>query len=162
MRTLTAVTLILSILLTLVTGCGKRSTTVQAPVAAELPKAAKGNTLAGELPGDSAALKAALAQQSTVSFQIVTAGEAVSDKDSYLDNLLTQRKWPEDSMFVVVVFSKDNYDLRFAMGADFHKRNVSVAEMLDLVRGSYFPKARAGDPSGGLTDLLKAVRHRME
>lgn len=162
MRTVTMLTLMLTVLFTMVTGCGRQSAPVQAPLAADLPKAARGSTLTGELPGNAAALKAILARQSAVSFQVITVSEPVLNRDTYLDSLLAQRKWPEPSMFVVVVFQQDGFDLRFAMGADFSQRQVAVNEVLDMARSLYFPKARAGDPAGGLADLLQAIIRRME
>lgn len=156
-----AVTLVLAGILSL-TGCAKGRSTdqpVQAP-SAKAPTVVKSGTPV--MAGDQAALSAALAERSTVRFEIVVSDEpAEADKDAALESLLKERNWPEPSAMVFMVFPKANNDLRFAMGADFFQKKVGVDEVLNLVRSLYFTKAKAGDPAAGLADLVRAVNQRM-
>lgn len=162
MRKAVAIMLVL-ILLALITGCSgsRQSAQVQAPRAVEPPPAASSSsTNGGDLPGDLAALKAARAQKSSVTFEIVTVNEAVSNRDAHLDTLLAQKKWPGPSMLVLAVYAKDGYDVRFAMGSAFTNK-VTVPDMLTIVRTTYLPKARENNAAGGLAELIKAVNQRM-
>lgn len=162
MRKIISCTLILAALVIPVTGCGssKKTTPVQAPSTST--PSMPGGVKAPDLPGDQAALKAALAEKSPVRYEIVVVEDTGGkDLNAYLDSLLEEKKWPEKSVLVLAVFAKDNYDLRFAMGADFFEKKVSVDEMLALSKSTYFPKAREKDPSAGLAALVKAVNQRM-
>lgn len=153
-------TLVLIGLVLLLNGCGGKSkqTTVTATPA---PPAAPAVSVPG-LPGDQAALKGALTEPSKVQYQVVTVDDTGGkDKDTYLDDLLAQRNWPEKSMLVLVVYTKENYDIRFAMGADFTEKQVGFEEILAFVRSSYLPKAKDGDPATGLATLIRSVNQRM-
>lgn len=156
--TLVALTLVVS-----VSGCGssKKTAPVTAPSASTLP-APSGTAKGPELPGDKAALQGALAEKSAVQYQIITVDEAgIQDKEAHFDGLLAQKSWPEKSMLVVAVYTKDNFDFRFAMGADFNDKKVTPSEMYSLIKNNYQPKARENDPSAGLALLIKAVNQRM-
>ncbi len=114
------------------------------------------------LPGDVDALTRTLQMRSPVRYEIlVVKNQKVADKTGYLDRVLAERDWPEPNMLVLVVFPESNFDIRFAMGADFGARDVSVEEMLNLVRTVYFPKVREGDPAAGLAFLVERVNRRM-
>jgi len=147
-------------------GCGSRkseSTQVKAPAAAPPVAApAQASTGAASLPGDQAALKAALGAVSGVKYEIITVDTAGGkDKNDYLDAALAPKGWPEKSMLVLMIFTGENHDIRFAMGADFNQKKVSVDEMLVLVRNQYLTKAKDGNAAGGLADLIQAVNQRM-
>lgn len=114
------------------------------------------------LPGDQGALTNAIAAASAVKVQVITVDEPAGDrKDDVLDSKLRANNWPEKDMFVVVIFTKDNFDLRFAMGAVFNEKKIGVDEMLALARAAYFPKAKQNDPAGGLADFIRAVNDRV-
>lgn len=157
-------TLALLVLAISLAGCGaeeKQAAPVHVPSTSTPSAPAPSNGAPGEIPGDTAALKAALAEKSNVHYEIVLVDDTGGrDKDAYLDWLIAEKKWPEKSSLVLVVYAKDNYDLRFAMGADFFEKKVTVDEMLALIRSSYFPKGSKGDPAGGLADLIRAVNLR--
>jgi hypothetical protein len=120
------------------------------------------NTTAAELPGDRAALDAALTAPSPVKYKVLVI-DAVDgeDKTTYLDRVAENWGQPAADTLLLVVFTQDNYDIRFYMGANFRARDVSGAEMLGLVRGQYFAKVRKADPAGGLADLIVAVNKRL-
>lgn len=144
-------------------GCGRTTQPQVAPVQAPSATVPSRPSLkAPDLPGDQAALSAALAEKSAVRYEVVVADDpAVTDKDAYLDHLLAEKHWPEGAMLVVVVFPASGFDARVAMGADFHTKQLNVDEMLTLLRTTYFAKARQNDPAGGLADLVRAVNQRM-
>lgn len=144
-----------------VAGCKAKSTPVSAPGAAP-PSATPPAAVTVDLPGDKAALTAALSEHVNLQYQIVMAEVKGGDKDAHLDKLLADKKWPDSSMMVLVVYTDANYDIRFAMGADFFAKKVTVDEVLSLVRTTYLPKARQSDPAGGLADLIRAVDQRMK
>ncbi len=132
------------------------------PVPENQAQAPVQNTLKSELPGDNSSLEKALLVESTVKYKILvidsTDGE---DKTAYLDRVAESWGQPKADTLLLVVFTQDNYDLRFFMGANFRTQNVSVDEMLKLVRGSYFAKSQKGNVAGGLADLITAVNARM-
>jgi uncharacterized membrane protein YgcG len=103
------------------------------------------------LPGSVKELKEALGELSAVHYQVIaiddTQGE---DREAYLDRVLAQWGWPEADTLLVVVYDRANFDVRFAMGADFRAQNVMVEEMVGLFRTHYFPAARQSDPALGL------------
>ena len=167
MRKIVSCSLVLLVLAISLAGCGaekKKATTVHVPSTStpSAPSGAPSAPAPGTLPGDQAALQAALAEKSPVHFEIVLVDDTGGrDKDAYLDWLIAEKKWPEKSSLVLAIYAKENYDLRFAMGADFFDKKVTVDEMLALMRSSYLPKGSKGDPAGGLADLIRAVNSRI-
>lgn len=156
----------------LLTGCGfgssSRVTAAPQPTAPPKPVAQPGPAQPAEpkaavpgLPGDQTGLRLALSEPSAVKYEIVVVEEPVADRTAYLDQVLAARSWPDAEMLVLIIFAGDNHDIRFAMGSVFFKQQVSVDEMLGLVRGQYLAKARAGDPSAGLMELIRAVNQRL-
>lgn len=116
------------------------------------------------MPGDMAALRAALGEGTALNYRIiVTDAPKGVDKTQYLDEMLAAKGWyPGKNELLLLVFPKDNFDIRFAMGALLFEKKVSVQAMLDLVRDNYFPKARTGDPATGLADLVRAVNQQVK
>lgn len=154
-------TLVLALLIVLASGCGSKKTpVVQAPSAAT--PSTPGGMKAPDLPGDRAAVEAALAEKTAVQYEIVlvddTAGKEI---DAYFDSMLEAKKWPDKSMLVIAIFTKKNFDYRLSTGALFTEKKVDFSEILSLARSNYAPKAREGDPSAGLAALIKAVNQRM-
>lgn len=157
--------LVMLVLAASLAGCGAEK---EQPAAVHVPStttpspAAPGSSKPTGLTGDQAALQAALAEKSPIHFEMVLVDDMGGrDQDAYLEWLMAERKWPDKSSLVLAVYAQENYDLRFAMGADFFDKKVTVEEMLELIRSSYFPKGSKGDPAGGLADLIRAVNRRL-
>lgn len=133
------------------TGQGGGKSSESAPVAAPT------------LPGDVAALKAALGEQTPLHYKIVVADTpGGSDKTAYLDLMLGDKGYPGNNELLLVIFPNDNHDIRFAMGAFLFEKKVSVESMLAMVRSHYLPRASTGDPSGGLADLIRAINQQVK
>lgn len=116
-----------------------------------------------EIPGDLAALQAALAESSPLTYRIAMADAPQgADKTKFLDEMLGTKGYPGKNEVLLLVFPKDNFDIRFAMGALLFEKKVSVQAMLDMVRQNYLTKARIGDPAGGLADLVRAVNSKVK
>lgn len=165
MRKLIGWTLVLLALTVTASGCGsaKKTGGVKVPSSAtpSAPGGASG-TKAPALPGDTVALQAALAEKSAIQYEIVLVDDTGGkDKDTYFDAMLAEKNWPEQSGLVLAIFTKDNHDYRFALGAAFHEKKVDFTEILTLARNHYQPKAREGDPAAGAAALIKAVNQRM-
>ncbi|MFZ5823635.1 MAG: TPM domain-containing protein [Bacillota bacterium] len=123
------------------------------PTAPALPKVA----------GDMAALEAAYAQPSPLTYKIAIADAPKgADKTAYLDEMLGDKGYPDKNQVLLLIFPEDNNDIRFAMGALLFEKKVSVESMLNMVRTHYLPKARQGDPAGGLADLIRAVNQQVK
>ncbi|HWI65369.1 MAG TPA: hypothetical protein VNT75_26350 [Symbiobacteriaceae bacterium] len=162
MRKFIGWTLVLLALTVPVAGCGGSKKTAPVQVPSTSTPSAPAGTKAPDLPGDKAALQAALAEKSPVRYEIVLVEDTGGkDKDAYFDAMLEQKKWPEPSVMVLALFVKENYDYRFALGADFNTKKVDFNEILTLARNNYQPKAREGDPAAGAAALIKAVNQRM-
>ncbi|HYF78160.1 MAG TPA: hypothetical protein VD973_13550 [Symbiobacteriaceae bacterium] len=131
-----------------------------AAVPAKSPKTLQMET-AATLPGNQTDLAAALKGPSPVSYKLLVIDENPADRTAYLDEVLAQWGWPAPSELLLVIYPKANYDLRFALGADFRENGVSVDEMLSLVRSEYFARSQKGDVYGGLAALAQAVNKRM-
>lgn len=137
---------------------------VQVPVESDLkpevpPRPSRPNVT---LQGDQAELNRALAEPSPIKFEVLPVGNLNGEeKSEYLNRLLEDQNWPERHTLVLVIFTNDGYDIRFAMGATFFEHGLSVDEMLTLVRSLYLPSVRTGDPAGGLADLVRAVNERL-
>lgn len=105
--------------------------------------------------------KAALAEPSAVRYKILVATDSLpEDRTAYLDRVLEQWGWPEPDELLILLFAEGNYDIRFAMGADFVRQGVTVEEMLGFVRNTYLPELRKSDPSRALAGLVRAVNKR--
>jgi len=132
------------------------------PVPENLPEAVLQNTTEAQLPGDAAALEEALKRTDPVRYKILVIDSAdEEDKTDYLDRVAEQWGLPGADTLYLIIYTKDNYDIRFYMGADFRSANVSVDEMLGLVRTHYLAGKRGGDVAGALADLIGAVNQRM-
>ncbi|MGE5674389.1 MAG: TPM domain-containing protein [Mycobacterium leprae] len=114
------------------------------------------------LPGDQADLQKALQESSKVKYQVLvidtTDGEP---QEAYLDRLLEKWGWPQADTLQLVIYTKANYDMYFAMGANFQAQKVSIQEMLDLLHNTYVPEVRKGDPSHALAQFIRAINQRM-
>ena len=133
------------------------------PVPENLPDVALQDTTEAGLPGDVAALEAALAAEGPVQYKILvidsTEGE---DPTAYLDRVAAEWGVPGPDTLYLIIFTGDNYNMRFYMGANFRAAGVDVDEMLALVRTHYLAGKREGDVAGALADLIGAVNLRME
>jgi uncharacterized membrane protein YgcG len=121
------------------------------------------NTTESPLPGNADALSTVLKAQSPVKYKILvidsTEGE---DKTDYLDRVAEKWGVPAADTLYLVIYTKDNYDIRFYMGANFRTQGVTVDEMLALVRQQYLAgKNQKGDVSAALANLINAVNVRM-
>jgi len=132
------------------------------PVPEMLPGVAVQNTTGVPLPGDQAALEAALSAPGPVQYKIVvidsTEGE---DPTAYLDRVAAEWGVPGPDTLYLIIYTEDNYNIRFYMGANFRAAGVDVDEMLTLVRTHYLAGKREGDVAGALADLIGAVNRRM-
>ncbi|MFZ5815639.1 MAG: hypothetical protein ACOY93_10115 [Bacillota bacterium] len=165
----------------LITGCSSsRSTqavepvvTRETPTIAPAEKPSHSTPAAGstaeeaselpQLPGDMAALKAALAEASPITYRIEVANVPRGvDKTAHLDAMLGSQGYPGKNEVLLLIFPADNHDIRFAMGALLFEKKISVESMLGMVRQHYFTKVRSGDPAGGLADLIRAVNQAVK
>lgn len=132
------------------------------PVPKVQPQVALQTEAGIDLPGDALALDQALQADGPVKYKVLvvdsTNGE---DKTAYLDRVASEWEQPAANSLLLVVFTQDNYDIRFYLGATFREHGVTVDDMLQLVRGTYLPKARQQDAAGGLTALIGAVNERI-
>lgn len=128
----------------------------------QLPAVALQNPANLALPGDVKALEAALAASGPVKYKVLvvdaTEGE---DLTAYLDRVAAEWQQPAQDTLLLVLFTQENYDLRFFMGPGFRAKGVTVEEMLSLVRSHYFATKNKGDVAGGLINLIGAVNERM-
>lgn len=107
-------------------------------------------------------VRLALAEPSAVRYKIVVVPDSLpEDREAYLDRIVAQWGWPEHDQLYVVIYADANYDVRFAMGADFQANGVSVEEMVDLVHTVYLPEVRKGDSGQALAAFVRAVNKRM-
>lgn len=114
------------------------------------------------LPGDSEALEQALQAESPVNYKVlVIDGTEGEDRTDYLDRVAESWGEPARDTLLLVIYAEGNHDMRFYMGALFREQNVSVDEMLQVVRTHYLTKARVGDAAGGLADLIAVVNDRI-
>lgn len=117
----------------------------------------------GVIPGGGADLERALAEASPVTYRIVGVGATNGrDRTELLDAILAANGWPTADQLVLVVFTQDGHDLRFAMGSVFRERGIEFSTLLALVRSEYQPRARQGDPAGGLAALIRAVNRQVQ
>lgn len=136
------------------------SSIAAAAVPDKSPKTVQMET-AATLPGNQADLASALKGPSPVAYKLLVVDESPADRTAYLDEVLAKWEWPAANELLLVLFPKANYDLRFALGADFRQNGVTVEEMLTLVRSEYFARSQKGDVYGGLAALAQAVNKRM-
>lgn len=113
------------------------------------------------LTGSQAELEAALREESSVAYKILVVDENPADRTAYLDEVLADWGWPAANEAFLVIFPQANYDIRFALGANFRASYLSVDEMLRLVRTEYLSRSRKDDASGALAALIRAVNRRM-
>jgi len=133
------------------------------PVPENVPGVAVQNTTGGQLPGNTAALEAALSATGPVKYKILvvdsTEGE---DLTAYLDRVAAEWGVPGPDTLYLILYAGDNFNIRFYMGANFRTAGVDVDEMLSLVRTHYLAGKRGGDVAGALADLIGAVNQRMD
>ncbi|MFZ5824867.1 MAG: hypothetical protein ACOY94_11105 [Bacillota bacterium] len=113
------------------------------------------------LTGSEAELQAALRENSSVTYKILVVDEDPTDRTAYLDQVLDEWGWPAANELLLVIFPKANYDIRFAMGANFRQSDLTVGEMLHLVRTQYLGRSQQGDAAGGLAALIRTVNLEM-
>lgn len=132
------------------------------PVPENLTEVVVQNTTDTQLPGDAAALEEALKHTSPVRYKILVIDSTdEEDKTDYLDRVAEQWGLPGPDTLYLIIYTKENYDIRFYMGANFRTAGVTVDEMLGLVRTHYLAQKRDGDVSGALAELVGAVNQRM-
>lgn len=112
------------------------------------------------LTGSRAELDAALQEPSSIRYKLLVVDENPADRTAYLDEVLAKWGWPAADEMLLLLFPEANYDLRFALGANFRLGYVSVDDVLGLVRSEYFPRSQKGDAYGGLAALVRAVNRR--
>lgn len=115
-----------------------------------------------KLPGDTKALDEALKAQGPVTYKILlvdTVGE--EDPTAYLDRVAEKWGVPAADTLYLVIYTQQNYNLRFYMGANFRTKGVTVDEMLKITRETYFAQNRQGKATEGLVELINAVNKRM-
>ncbi|HYF79155.1 MAG TPA: hypothetical protein VD973_18665 [Symbiobacteriaceae bacterium] len=153
--------------MTLITGVLVATVGVGAVLAADLsvPKKEPSVVQAQSTTGISGAVdeaKAALAEPSAVKYKILVVTDSLpEDRTAYLDRVLEQWGWPEPDELLLLLFTEGNYDIRFAMGADFTGQGVTVEEMLGFVRNTYLAELRKSDPSKALAAFVRTVNQRM-
>jgi uncharacterized membrane protein YgcG len=133
------------------------------PIPQQQPGVALQNPSNLALPGDVKGLEAALAADGPVQYKVLvidsTDGE---DLTAYLDRVAAEWQQPAQDTLLLVIYTQENYNLRFYMGPGFRAKGVTVDEMLSLVRAQYFAtKSAKGDVAGGLVNLIGAVNQRM-
>lgn len=110
------------------------------------------------MPGDMARLEKELAVESGVKYKILLVDDAAGeDLTAYLDRVAAEWKEPAPQSLLLVVFARQNYDIRFFYGANLTSKGMTVPKMLELVRSNYFPLSQKGDVAGGLAQLVTAV-----
>jgi uncharacterized membrane protein YgcG len=115
-----------------------------------------------KLPGETKALDEALKAKGPVTYKILlvdTVGE--EDPTAYLDRVAEKWGVPAADTLYLVIYTQQNYNMRFYMGANFRSKGVTVDEMLKITRETYFAKNRQGKATEGLIDLINAVNKRM-
>lgn len=132
------------------------------PVPENLPEVALQNTTEAQLPGDAEALEAALSAEGPVRYKILVIDSPEGeDPTDYLDRVAAEWGLPGPDTLYLIIYTEDNFNIRFYMGADFRAAGVDVDEMLTLVRTHYLAGKREGDVAGALADLIGAVNRRM-
>jgi uncharacterized membrane protein YgcG len=114
------------------------------------------------LPGDQQRLLDSLSASGPVKYRILLV-DSVNGEDptAYLDRVAASWGLPPADTLYLVIYTGDNYNLRFYMGANFRVKGVTVDEMLKMTRETYFAKNRQGKATEGLVDLIQAVNKRM-
>lgn len=111
---------------------------------------------------DAGTVRVALSEASPIAYRVIVAGDLGGvSKDQYLDQVVQAHGKLQGGELILVVYARDNYDVRFELGPLFRQRNVTAADILGLVRSVYQPKSRAGDPDGGLAALIRAINQRL-
>lgn len=101
--------------------------------------------------------------KSPITYSIVVANVPKgTDINRYLDQMLDDRGYPAMDEVLLVIFPNDNYNIRFAMGGMLFDKKISLQAMLEMVQNQYLTKARNGDPSRGLADLIIAINQQVE
>jgi hypothetical protein len=111
----------------------------------------------GTIPGNSKALEAALSSPATLSYKIEIVNEPVADPAKYLDDRLAKGA-PGANELLFVLFAGNNWNLHFGLGA--MNPPLGADQVYAQVKALYQPKAKAGDPAGGLADLVNGLNHR--
>lgn len=133
-----------------------------APVPQRTPGAMFQSDTSTPIPGDVTAMKQALNAPSVVKFHVLVVDSAEGeDRTAYLDRVAQAWSMPGQADLLLVLFAKENWDIRFYMGANFRAKGVTVEEMLTMVRRHYLAKSQKGDVGGGLADLVNAINQRM-
>lgn len=114
------------------------------------------------LPGSAEQLKAALAEKSSVKFEIrLVKDTGVKSVSDAFEAELAQVGNPGADTLLLFIYPSANHDIRFAMGGNFARQKFTVDEMLGLVRTHYLPEARKQNPAGGLAELIRRINQRM-
>lgn len=115
-----------------------------------------------KLPGDTTDLEKALQAKGPVKYKLLLV-DTVHDEDptDYLDRVAEKWGLPAADTLYLVIYTQQNYNLRFYMGAEFRAKGVSVDEMLKITRETYFAKNREGKTVEGLLDLMHFIDKRM-
>lgn len=113
------------------------------------------------LPGDLDRLERELLYSSSVKYRILVVEDSGSmDKTAYLDKVAAEWGEPKADTMLLVIYARDNHDIRFFMGANLARQGATVDGMVKLLRTHYFPWSQRGDVAGGLARFLAAVNDR--
>lgn len=115
-----------------------------------------------KLPGDAKGLEDALKMESPVKYKILVVDTVYEeDPTAYLDRVAEKWGVPAADTLYLVIYTQQNYNLRFYMGANFRTAGVTVDEMLKITRETYFTQNRQGNPTEGLVELINFINKRM-
>lgn len=151
--------LILSVLLVFVAAVTAAAAPVPVPESDPSPMLFVGQA---RLKGETAALGKLLMGPSPVRYRFIFVEDiGDEDREAYLDRVLAASGWPAPDQLLLVIFTKANHDVRFAMGANFAAAGVTVSEMVGLLRTEFFPVVHSTDPAQALARFVGAVNQRM-
>jgi hypothetical protein len=166
--------LLLLLLLPLVAGCGpSRPTPGPAPEKPPVSLPPSGSqdqtssspsngptSSAVAIPGNQAALQAALSAPSTFGYRIEVVTDEV-DPTAYLEKRLREQG-PGPDELLLLLFADRNWDVRFAVGPFTQAKRLTPDQIYSLVKAHFLPKARGGDPAQGLADLFQALNQAVQ
>jgi len=112
------------------------------------------------LPGNMARLQQELAVHSSIRYKILVMDDAGGyNLTDYIDRVADAWGEPAPDTLLLVLFAKENYNIRFFMGANLTQQGATVESMLKLLWSAYFPKSQTGDVAGGLARLISEMNY---
>lgn len=110
------------------------------------------------LPGDLNRLERELNYRSSIRYRILVVEDSGSmDKTDYLDQVAAKWGEPAPDTLLLIIFARDNHDIRFYMGANLTRQGATIDSMLRTLRANYFPLSQKGDVADGLARFIAAV-----